>query len=360
MNLTSLTINNIRNIGLLNIKLNPQFNMFFGPNGSGKTSVLEAIHLLLVGRSFRTRHSSKLINHNHPECIVTGEFTSEDSPNITKIGIKKTKSGDFQAKINGEACSLIADLASQVPVQIINSDSLNLILGGPEQRRQLIDWILFHVEPKFLAIWQQFRNVIKQRNAALKSGNRIRRGEVAAWDQEFVILAEQIDNYRKLHVEQYKICLQQILISANLPACEVSYNRGWNPEISMHEALVASINNDIMYGYTTCGPQRADLAISVDSIPAKHLLSRGQIKLVACAMLLARAELLQKQHATSCILLIDDLPAELDVAARKWLLDTLRKLGLQVLITAVTEDSLVTIGSESTNVFHVEQGTINI
>ena len=125
---------------------------------------------------------------------------------------------------------------------------------------------------------------------------------------------------------QHHDCLQELLKTANLPACKIQYNQGWDPEISLQQALVESINSDIMLGYTSRGPHRSDLAISVDSIPAKHLLSRGQIKLMTCAMLLARAKLLQQQHGMDCILLIDDLPAELDIKARQWLLDTLQQL----------------------------------
>lgn len=362
MTLKRLSIQNFRNLQSVDLVPSPQVNLFFGENGSGKTSLLEAIHCLTLGRSFRSHKHKPLIRHEDSAFTVFGRILSQGVE--VPLGVHRQRDGQSSFKANGVQVSSIAELASYLPVQVINSDSFQLLEGSPKVRRQFMDWLVFHVEPQFFTTWKGVQRCLKHRNSLLRRG-RIDGAELAVWDRELAKLSRILHEYREHSVATFKEVFLELLASfIRLPGVDISYQRGWDRERDYEDVLKASFDRDVQQGYTHSGCHRADLRITVNNHPAAETLSRGQQKLVVCALKVAQGYVFGKLTRKHCVYLVDDLPAELDQFHRARLVDWLEKLGGQVFITGVEQDALMADWLErphlARKVFHVEQGAVKV
>jgi DNA replication and repair protein RecF len=354
--LNQLILSNIRNLGDLDLSFGPQFNVFVGANGSGKTSLLEAIYLLGVGRSFRARSIRQIISFGSEQCLIRAKVGSHDENEQSSIwlAVERTLAGDPQYKIGGQLEKSAAELTKALPVQLIDVNSHLLLEGGPNNRRQFIDWGVFHVEHSFLQNWRLMRRALEQRNMALKQ----RQTPAAVWDEAFVKYATLVDTARNEYIQRFsKIFLLMLQDMLGLTTVELQYNRGWSREQELQAALEDSKYVDLAHGYTHRGPQRADLEIVLGGKLAKDVLSRGQIKIFVCIMLLARAKLLQDTR--SSVFLIDDLHAELDKNSCGLFIEAIKAMGCQVFITGIDGASLLErLHDCAIRMFHVEHGVI--
>jgi len=356
-------VQNVRNLSVVSLEALSQINIFYGANGSGKTSLLESVHLLLVGRSFRQAQLKPLLSEGQKDCVVFGELVSQQGDRRATVGQHRSHDGKPLIKLNGERLSSLADLVKVAPLQVLNSDSFELLEGGPSHRREYLDWGLFHVEQAFYPAWRQAQRALKQRNSLIRH-DKIDRLQMSLWSKEYARYGEQIDQMRCGYVEQLAPAFRWVLNELNpdlAQRLELSYSRGWSKDHSLEELLIESIDKDLQQGFTRVGPHRADVRVQVGGSSAADILSRGQIKLVVASLRLAQAQLLLQQTNENCIFLIDDLPAELDRHHRSKLCRLLEQLGLQVLITCIESQDLVDCWSrpEHLRMFHVERGTIS-
>ena len=176
--LSRLQINQVRNLKSVRLEDLQRTNVFFGHNGSGKTSVLEAIHLLGMARSFRGSIKS-LVTHGEDHCTVFGALV----PGNTTLGVQRGVSGEVKIKVAGSAVRTVAELVEYLPLQTINADSFQLLMGAPGSRRQFLDWGVFHVEHRFFEQWQRFQRGIKQRNKLLRRV-KMANEELSVWTRE--------------------------------------------------------------------------------------------------------------------------------------------------------------------------------
>ena len=147
--LRKIKIHHVRNLKEVSLDDLGQVNVFYGRNGSGKTSVLEAIHLLGIARSFRGNSIRTLISHGESHCTVFGELFKPASGGVVPLGVQREVSGELQIKIGGSPARGVAQLVEQFPLQVITTDSFDLLTGAPAGRRQFLDWGVFHVEHRF-------------------------------------------------------------------------------------------------------------------------------------------------------------------------------------------------------------------
>lgn len=359
MSLQRLNLTGVRNLQALELTPSPRINLLHGDNGSGKTSVLEAIHLLGLARSFRSTRLTPVIQNGSEQAVVFGQVQLADGRSAS-LGIARQRSGDWQIRIDGQNARSAAQLAELLPLQLINPDSFRLLEGAPKIRRQFLDWGVFHVEPRFLGAWQRLQAALRQRNSWLRHG-RIDAAAQAAWDRELCLASSAIDEYRRAYIQALKPVFERTLAQlVELPELTLSYYRGWDRERELAEVLVASLPRDQQLGHTQAGPQRADLRLRIASHNAADILSRGQQKLVVCALRIAQGHLVNQAKHGQCVYLVDDLPSELDEQHRHALCRLLEDLDCQVFITGVDGETLKDGWRTDTPVamFHVEHGRI--
>jgi DNA replication and repair protein RecF len=354
MQVFRLKTSQFRNLADLDLEFSPRFNFIYGPNGSGKSSLLEAIHFLSLGRSFRSALASRAIHYEAKQFNLFSVVLGEGS---TTLGLEKTRQGKTRIKIGNNTDS-ISELAKLLPIQLVNPDSYCLLSGGPKARRQFIDWGVFHVEPYFFSVWQQFQQTIKQRNAALQK--QVDSDQIKVWDSQLITFAVEITRMRENYLQLLTPLITELIGElVNLEGLAIDFYQGWDKQNTLAFVLERSFFRDTSLGYTQYGPHRADLLIKLRGNPVHEVLSRGEQKLLAYALQLAQGLLLKKMTGKSCIYLFDDLFAELDSVRQGYLITLLNRLESQVFITVI-EDALIKVLSENVDgkVFQVEKGAI--
>jgi len=310
--------------------LDPRFTLISGPNASGKTSLLEALYVLGRGRSFRTRRLEHLIRQGSERFVVFGEVDAFGRR--VSLGVEGSATG-VRAKLGGAKAGSLAELATLLPVQIIDPEIHRLIEEGPGRRRRFLDWGVFHVEPRFVDDWQRFQQALKQRNAALKSHHP--RAVTAAWDGDLLRHGELLSVARARYVEL--LAGHASIITRNLLGMELtlSYRPGWMRDLSFAEALVQSWPHDQESGATQVGPHRAELTIRLNGLGVKDRISRGQQKLLAAALLMAQVKLFPPDSPVQPSLLLDDPAAELDNQRLTRLIAEVSSQSVQLIVTTL-------------------------
>ena len=351
MLLNQLSIQRLRNLNEVTLDFG-QLNVIYGDNGSGKTSVLEAIHYLALGRSFRTHLASRVIRYDHDDFLLFGR-TSDHA-----LGLQRFKNGDVTVKIDGEKAKKLTELLDILPLQLITPESFELLTGGPKVRRQFVDWGVFHLDDNFLPIWNKCKRLLKQRNALLKRKASYK--EISYWDIELVESSLALSKLRNHYINSFNPVLQGI-ISRFLPDTNVSvsYSQGWDKKVDLAELLARNYSRELALGYTISGPHKADLKLRCGSIPASDALSRGQLKLLVCALRIAQGVHLKQQVDKQTIYLVDDLSSELDTQKRQLLIDQLVDTQAQLFLSVIDATQIKQQTSKyQTRMFHVEQGEI--
>lgn len=362
MPILSLSVTGVRNLHPVTLQLSPHINIFYGRNGSGKTSLLESVYFLAMARSFRSSKQQPMIQQGADEALVFAQIQQAQQHEPSRLGVSRNRNTELTIRLNGETLRSVSSLAKTLPLQLLNAESFLLLDGAPKYRRQFLDWGVFHVEHAYMQSWQRLQQSLKQRNYLLRHAI-IDEQQLAAWDAEFCAASEQIDQFRQAYLSRLKPVFEHTLAQLiHLPELGIGYYRGWDRERSLAEVLQSGRERDRQLGYTQAGPQRADIRIKLAASNAVDVLSRGQQKLVVCALKLAQGFVLAEHVQRGCIYLIDDLPAELDAVHRQALGRLLEQLGCQVLITGTDKQLLDQGWNKDTQlkVFHVEHGQINL
>jgi DNA replication and repair protein RecF len=349
VSLVQLTVEDLRCLQRAELELDPQRNLIWGSNGSGKTSLLEAIFLLGRGRSFRTRNSERLIRHGQPRLTVFGRT---DGIPPQAVGVQVAKTGGTTARINGATAGSLTQLSESFPVQVIDPGVHKLVEEGGFRRRRWMDWGVFHVEHGFADLWVRYTRAVKQRNAALRS----QPAHASAWDSEVARLGELIAEARRGVLEQMQPGWRQSVVALSGLEVDLHYSRGWSQDVPLAQALLDSRARDQSRGLTHSGPHRADVLVRLNGRPAREILSRGQQKLVAIAMTLAQIQLLQERTAITPTLLLDDPAAELDGPHLLRFIEEVSQLRCQLVLTSLQPES--DLFGRPERVFHVEQGRV--
>lgn len=374
-----LQITNFRNLKKVKIQPN-RCNVFIGQNGSGKTSLLESLFLVSRGKSFRTHQPKRYIQHHKDSSTVFIEFDSE-----TTLAIQKNIDATTLLKFNGNAIKTQSQLTKYMPTLLIDPTTMDILEQGSSSRRQILDWVTFHVKPGFHQQWLAYQRLLKQRNSLLKQIKGINyknRSQILAWDVGLSSHASLIHHYRENVFSEWLPYVNESLRKL-LPQYSdqvlVSYQPGFDVNQNLEEILAQKLEQDVCQGYTRVGSHRADISVSWKSSrenkiikeQAVNFLSRGEKKLLITALRLSQLPLLNQidysknvSHETNIsvpIILLDDITAELDTRAINILLSTLSELSCQVFITSLTEDILPKVSEYWSNykVFQVEHGEIS-
>jgi DNA replication and repair protein RecF len=355
MHLTHLRAQGLRCLVDAEIELRPGLNFIAGRNGAGKSSLLEAIHLLAYGRSFRGRVRDGLVRTGVPALEVFAEWSGREGL-AHRAGLRHT-GAQWQARLDGRSVDLLGELSAALAVLTFEPGSHALVDGPSEVRRRFLDWGLFHVEPDFLGQWRRHARALKQRNALLKQAGT--HNQLLAWEGELADAGERITVARRRYVEalQADLAACAMRLSPELGPLAIEFASGWrDQELTLADALLLSRERDAAAGFTTAGPHRANWRLSSPLWPAGEAPSRGQAKLCALACLLAQGEHFQQARGEAPVFLLDDFAAELDRSHQGGLLDALRHNRWQVVATGTDLPEGLKAGDFTA--FHVERGQV--
>lgn len=357
MGLIKLGIRNVRNLKSVDIAPSNHLNLIFGENAAGKTSFLESIYILGRGKSFRSRKIERVIQADSPSLSVFGLLEQEGGGREIPIGLERSHS-ELKIRIAGQKAKAASELAALIPIQIIQPNSHKLLEEGPRFRRNYLDWGVFHVEHSFYPAWQRYQRGLKQRNATLRA--RQGKKSAIAWDPEIIEAASIIHECRARYVDLLKQRLPGYIepIMGQQPL-EIHYQPGWNEGTPYGEILEARLDQDIELGYTQFGPHRADLQFKMDGVNAVERVSRGQQKVLVASCLLAQAGVYSEISGKKCILLVDDLTAELDQNHGQRLMSVIASMNIQLFVTSIEAEKITNgLPNSEMKMFHVEHGNI--
>ncbi|WP_296242923.1 MULTISPECIES: DNA replication/repair protein RecF [unclassified Psychrobacter] len=409
-----LQISHLRN--LTQISLNTAAcNVIIGANGSGKTSLLEAIFLLSRGKSFRHHQPRRYIQHHQNAATVHAKLNDGST-----LAIQKQVDATTVLRLNQATVYNQSILTEQLPTLLIDPSSMDMLEQGSANRRQLLDWLVFHMKQGFHPQWVAYQRLLKQRNSLLKSSRHlthIQLAELKSWDKGLASHAALIHHYReRVFTEWQPYFAKSIaqLLPDYAEQLSLSYNAGYDTTVPLDVQLSERLDQDLQLGYTRIGNHRADIHVHwrsndlpqptnneadssaiVDSksvskidtaakLPtikeqAANVLSRGEKKLLITALRLSQLPLLlddevsfteEKESKTlsqdvksrvTPVVLLDDITAELDDRAINILLSTLAPLPCQVFMTSLTDEILPLVSQywSEANMFHVKQGKID-
>ncbi len=350
--LTQLNIHYVRNIDSARITPHARYNIICGANGSGKTSILEAVYLLSRGHSFRTRQVAPLISYHQSELTVFARTESEQS-----ISVQKSRSGLTKVKINQQNCNRSSELAHFLPCQLIYQDVFQIMDAGASVRRNLLDWGMFHVKHAYHALWKQCHHVLQQRNALLRQ--QANRQHFQPWDSRLVELSHEIHTLRASYFSDWSTAFSAILAQLTDLSCTIHYDKGWDRKESgksLAAILSDQFSQDRLRQYTISGPHQADILFNTTVANAKKTLSRGQQKIILIALKLAQTYLMDKP----CIYLFDDIIAELDFEHMQRLIQCLSQFQGQFFFTSIDLNQLTKYQELQKNgaVFELNQGVV--
>jgi len=357
----------VRNLHPFTIQPAEKLSFFCGENGAGKTSLLEAVCFLSTGRSFRGKSPDAFINSEISKCTLFGEWAHQQS--LYRIGLQRDRSNNLINQINSAKQKNLATNNSLLAVKVLTPDLFSVVAGKAEQRRNLLDWPLFHVEHVFRKAKKDASRVIKQRNASLRQAKQQgltgqRKEQIEAWDVQLIALSETLHEFRLAAAQRLQTRLFNLsgepgkwITQQNL---NVKYQPGWPKAKQLQQALADSLERDIQKGYTHVGPHRFDLTLYTDNAAAAEVFSRGELKTLAVASQLCQIQRLvdEKQQV---VVLLDDLFAELDNTHSTWCLEQLSRLGgVQSFITGINIPNAIKerFSGKGMGWFHVEHGRI--
>lgn len=353
MSLCTLKVRDFRLFTSLQVEFHPEVNVIVGPNGSGKTSLLEAIYLLGRGRSFRTSRRQSLWRHGCDGFMLQAMLQDSLIRNIN-LTLNASPAG-WAYRLQGEPVKLLSELPALLPVQLLDPRTTPLISGSPADRRRFLDWGLFHVEPCFHEHWRNYQRALDQRNAALRT--RVADSVLDGWDKIIFRHGLVLTDLRTAYVEHLlslvKPCLDKLDCRGEM---ECRYLAGWPREKTLEEALRLSRSRDRAHEFTSVGPHRADLLIRVDGHAALQHLSRGEEKRWTYALLLAQVIHMHQETGLKPIVLIDDPVSEMDETHWNQFAEMMAELPAQRFITLIDPAHVPDSGGA---VFHVEQGILS-
>lgn len=357
MRIVRLSIKNIRCVAHCSFNPSPGLNLLVGDNGSGKTSLLEGIFYLGHGRSFRRVEFDKLVRRGEEALSVFGEV--EEGETRSRLGIEKRRSSG-RIRVDGADAPSNKVLAERLVVGAYFPGREGLVWGPSKDRRQLMDWLLFHVEPEYGALARRYTEGLRQRNALLRRGGENR--TLRSWSAGLARLGQRIHDLRHQVMEEVSPRLADNLGRALGRPVQVQYRRGWRSGEDLSQVWQAGLEADSARGWTgSGGPHRADILLAMEGLPLRDILSRGQGKVASLELFLGAVSIVRERTGRRGVILLDDLRSEVDNHNLEVLLATLGDLGHQVFISFVEspQRDFRLPGLEEARVFHVEQGEVS-
>lgn len=318
MILESLIARTFRNLVEREIHFHPRVNLVLGDNGQGKTNLLEAIYFLATTRSFRTTHLASLFRFGTSTMFVQGRTVNEGVTRTISVGLDWTIGRRRELLVQGERESL-HDYVRHVPLVAYSSARLQIVRGGPDERRRFLDRGVAMLRPGYLEELSRYQRALRQRNSVLQqvAQGRARVDELEAWDAEWLESAIPIVRARAEYSDKISELFRRIAAEHDYRIGEfrIEYHpSGLELEGGRNSEILRSLRRrEKAAGYSLIGPQRDDLELLIDGRPMGEVLSGGEIKTAVLFLKFAKIVLFAERYDEPPILLLDDIDAELDL-----------------------------------------------
>lgn len=326
-----LKINNFRNYKNEEIKFEKNINIFYGENAQGKTNIIEAIFLCSMGRSFRTNKDKEMILLNESQANIEIEFEKSDRSGKIKIEL----AGKKNVSINGIKIKKLSELLGNVNIVIFTPDDINILKGGPQNRRKFLDIMISQLRPNYMHLLTLYKQTLEQRNNYLKQIKFENKPEnmLDIWDEKLVDYGIKIYEYRNEFIEkiQRKIKNIHFNITQEKENIEIKYFSDASTRQNFINELKSKRKLDIIKGFTTKGVHHDDFLIYLNDKQVNIYGSQGQHRTAMLSLKLSELQVIYDDIGEYPILLLDDFMSELDEKRRKNFLENIKNI--QVIIT---------------------------
>ena len=363
MIIQKIKIENFRNYHEEEVTFHDKVNVIIGDNAQGKTNLLESIYVSSLGRSFRTTKDKEMILFEEPYARIMAVYLTDDQEKKVDVGF--SKEGKKEIKINNIKVEKMTEMLNHFYVVVFSPDDLKIVKEEPEKRRNFIDRELCKMKISYLNNLVQYKKILMQRNAYLKSEKKDRQA-MAVWDDALSQYGAQVILQRKTFIEELNQISSQIheKITQGKETLEIQYEPNLKPEgdvaqlfEKMKQKLSDTYKSDIYAGNTSVGPHKDDVMILVNGISARQYGSQGQQRTAALSMKLAEIYLIEKEKGEKPILLLDDVLSELDQDRQKYLIKALSES--QLFITAAELNPQLLASLPTGNSYLVSNGKIS-
>lgn len=331
MKFTSLRLQQFRNYPFLELKPGEGVTVLYGPNGSGKTNLLEAMHLLSLGRSHRTSQDQEMIATGQHVAIVHGQTARLDGGHEVEVRLYPFEKPKKRVLLYGKPAQRIADLMGHATVVMFSPEDIRIVRDGPAARRRFVDMQLSQIRPSYVKALKTYLSALENRNALLKQQKFTNatdfENELAAWDEQLAAAASPIVNTRRWFLEELSgYAAQQYAEISENPAepFAIRYTGPLAETDTPYRDTLAGLERtrkeDIQRGYTHFGPHRDDVAMTLYGKELRAYGSQGQLRTAVLSMKLGEISLIENEMGELPTLLLDDVFSELDIRRRSALL----------------------------------------
>ena len=380
--LSRLRLTNFRNLTHLDVGLSPGVTVYYGPNAQGKTTLLEAVYILCIARSFRAENEREVVNFDAAkageQALVDGTIEKSGQRLRVIVGYQPTQrvgqdndglTYNVRKEIRVNRLRRTAgELIGEVNAVLFSAADIDLVQGSPSGRRRFLDILLSQADPVYLKGLQRYQRVVQQRNQLLRllKEGRAQVDELAYWDDELVREGAQITWRRYLGMQELTdACVRH---HEDLSGAEEKLAIEYRPSVllagevgevedNFREALAAAAHRERARPVTAVGPHRDDFALNIDGADMGTFASRGQARTLALALRLAEAEVLASARGEGPVVLFDDALSEMDSSRRHRLLEKAMRYE-QVLITTTDLEQVNDFFGAGANYLYVSNGEV--
>lgn len=351
--ISNLKIQNFRNYNEQEIELDPNINIFFGENAQGKTNIIEAIFLCSMGKSFRAKKDREMIKIDKENSLIEIEYKKSDRDGKIKIALGNRKN----IFINGIKIKKLSELLGNINVVIFTPDDIEILKGGPQNRRRFLDIMISQLRPNYMYTLSLYQKTIEQRNNYLRQIKEQNKDEklLEIWDEKLVEYASLICKYREEFINKIKNKIKNIHkeITNNKEEIKIEYKTECRNKEEYMNLLKQRRKLDIIKGYTTKGIHRDDFCIYINEKELNTYGSQGQHRTAILSLKISELKVIYDEIGEYPILLLDDFMSELDSNRRKNLINYMKET--QVIITCTEK---MNIKEEKYKEYYVKDGKI--
>ena len=348
-----IKLNNFRNYQEQEINFEKNINIFYGENAQGKTNIIEAIFLSSMGKSFRAKKDKEMIKLSENRAMIEILFNKKDRDGKIKIELQNKKN----VYLNGIKLKKLSELLGNINIVIFTPDDINILKGGPQNRRRFLDIMISQLKPNYMYNLNLYLKTLEQRNNYLRQIKEYNKDEnlLEIWDEKLAEYAFNIYNYRNEFINKIKNKIKNIHseITNNKEKIEIEYLTECESKEKYLKLLKDRRKLDIIKGYTTKGIHRDDFIIYINKKELNIYGSQGQHRTAILSLKLSELNIIYEETGEYPILLLDDFMSELDEKRREHFLKNIKNT--QIIITCTEKFN---IENNNILIYNVKDGKV--